>query len=227
METGALVLGGIFAGAIALMVLNARHRGAVERRLLAQGFERCDEQLPVLRQALLDVAGGLGPAPRRDYRIGRCFRKAAGWGMVYRFAVSDETHADQPDGRGVGASFDAYLLDLPDAERLSAAPACVYFAPGNSRAFRMLIEKLVKLSPMGAPLEIRTDTPWTRSFVAAFGENPGKLDDSVPPGTQERLSQAAGAGFFAAHFGRGRLALFALPGRKDVETHWNFVAGWL
>ena len=224
MDTGVWVLAGIFAFAAILIVAGVRRRSAVRKRLLAQGFEACDDQAPALLQAWSEVAGGLGPAERRKFQVRSCFRKPAGWGMVHRFAVSDVTNADSRNN-AMGGRYDAYLIDLRDPESVFHAPASIFLSGSGSKLFRRVLEKLVSLGALGVRLEI-PKRPGCERFFAAFGASPGKLDDALPAATQERLARAADLGFFAAHLGAGKLGLAALPDQKDVDRLWNYVSEW-
>jgi hypothetical protein len=143
--------------------------------------------------------------------------------MAYRFTVTDLTNAD-PERAPLGGRFEAYLLDLHDAERVTRRPISLFFAPKGPGVFRALVQKLITADPHGVTLEL----PHSPTFVlAAFGAEAGTLDDALPAATQDRLLRAAGHGFFGAHFGGGKVALLALPDQQDVLRQWHYVVEWM
>lgn len=226
MEPGILALGAIFGAAALLLWLSVARGRAVAKRLLEAGFVACDEEAPALLRALGAVAGGHPPAARRVYRLGRCWKRPGGWGMLYRIGVSDETNADSTSERQVlGARIDVYLLDVRDPERLSRGPVSVYLAPSAPGPLQRLLAGLVKSDPRGVPLELG-GSPHARAFLAAFSDRPGKLDELLPQDTQERLAKAVDQGFFAAHFAAGKLALEVQHDRPDVDRQLAYLAEW-
>jgi hypothetical protein len=224
-EPGWLAFGAIWVVAAVLLWLSFARRRAVAARLRAAGFAPCDEEAPVLARILAEVAGGHPPAPRRSYEVGRCFKRPAGWGVLYHCGVEDRTNFRERDEGSVPARFDVFLLDLPDAERVARAPLSVVLAPGSSRVMNAILEKLVRLDPRGVPLELPSG-PRAGVVLAAFSDAPGKLDERLPAATQERLARAVAAGFFAAHFGAGKLALEGAPDWRDTDRQLAYVSEW-
>jgi hypothetical protein len=226
MEPGVLAAIGICALAAFLIWLSFARTRAIDRRLVAAGFAPCDEEAHALLRALEAVAGGHLPTARRSYQIGRCFKRAAGWGMLHRFGAVDRTHADQDrDHAPMGGRIDVYLLDLPEPARHAHGALSVFLAPRAPRPLQALLAGLVKSDPHGAPLELPAG-PHAKAFLAAFAAAPGKLDALLPRATQERLARAAELGFFAAHFGAGKLALVVLPDRPNLGPQLAYVAEW-
>lgn len=226
MEPGVLAAIGIGALCALLIGRSLARTRAIDRRLAAAGFTPCDDQAPALLRAFGAVAGGHPPAAPRSHRIGRCFVRAAGWGELHRFAAVDQTHADRDrDASPMGGRSDVYLLDLPDPERHAGGPVSVFLAPRAPRPLQALLAGLVKSDPLGVPLEL-PDGPHARAFLAAFAAAPGKLDALLPRATQERLARAAELGFFAAHFGAGKLALVVLPDWPNLDQQLAYVAEW-
>jgi hypothetical protein len=224
LSPGVLALAAIF-GAAALLIARQAFRGrAIRRRLLESGFVPCDQEAPSIREALARVDPGFAPGAPRTYEVGRCFKRAGGRGVLYRFAAVDRTSAQSSDRNLTGARTDIYLLDLPDAERVAHGPVSVFLAPGPSAPLRALLAGLVKLDPHGVPLEL--SEPQTRRFLAAFSDRPGRLDDRLPAATQERLSRGVEAGFLCAHFGAGKLGLVAMPERTEIDRELAYVAEW-
>lgn len=226
MDPGWVAFIGIWVVAAFLLWRSFARGRETGRRLLAAGFARCDEEAPALLRILGEVAGGHPPAPRRSYEIGRCFKRAAGWGVLYRCAVVDRTNVEgDRDSEATGGRFDLFLLDLPDADRVARAPLSVVLAPGSSRMLNGLLGRLVKLDPHGVPLELPSG-PRAGVFLAAFSDAPGKLDERLPEATQERLARAFEAGFFSAHFGAGKLALEGFPDWRGIDRQLAYLAEW-
>ncbi|HSD26221.1 MAG TPA: hypothetical protein VLL75_02905 [Vicinamibacteria bacterium] len=227
MDPGIVALGAIFALAGALLAWSVARGRAIARRLLEAGFVACDDDAPVLLRALSELAGGHPPAVRRVYEVGRCFKRAAGWGMLYRFGVTDKTHADTDgihESAPTGGRVDVYLLDLRDPERVARGPVSVYLAPSAPGPLQRLLAGLVKSDPHGVPLEL--DGPHAGAFLAAFSDRPGKLGDLLPAETQQRLAKGVDQGFHAAHFGAGKLALEVQHDRPDVDRQLAYLAEW-
>lgn len=228
MDVGMLAFAAIFGAAALLLGWSFARSRAVAKRLLAAGFVACDDEAPLLLRMLGEVAGGHPPAARRAYRVGRCFKRPGGWGMLYRLGVVDETNVDtgaDSETQNLGGRFDVYLLDLPDPERIHRGPVSVYLAPSAPGVLQRLLAALVKSDPIGVPLELG-ETPAARAFLAAFADRPGKLDERLPAATQERLAKAVDQGWFAAHFGAGKLALVVQPDRPDLDRQLAYVAEW-
>jgi hypothetical protein len=224
MDTGVVVLGGVFALAVLVMVWNASRRRALRQQLEREGFVPCEEETDRIRQAFAAVAGGHGATPRR-YEVAHCYKKPGGRGMAYRFAVADVTNADA-ERAPLGGRFEAYLIDLHDADRVARRPISLFFAPQGPGVLRTLLQKLVTADPHGVALEVPR-SPSTASVLAAFGAQAGTLDDALPAATRDRLLRAAEHGFFGAHFGGGKAALLALPDRQDVQRQWHYVVEWM
>lgn len=228
MAPGFLAFAAIFAAAAVLLGWSVARARASARAILGAGFVACDEEAPALLRALSDVAGGHVPAARRKYQIGRCFKRPGGFGTVYRIGVVDLTNAESnshSDPVAMGARFDVYLIDLPDAERVSHGSVSVFLAPSAPGPLQRVLAGLVKSDPHGVPLEIE-DPLRAKWFLAAFSDRPGKLDQRLPVETQERLSKGAALYFIAAHFGAGKLALFGQRDRSDIDRQLAYIAEW-
>jgi len=228
MDPGILALGAIFAAAALLLWRSVARGRAVAKRLLEAGFVACDDEAPALLRALGEVAGGHPPAARRVYRLGRCWKRPAGWGMLYRIGVVDETHTGSTtdsERQALGGRTDVYLLDLRDPERVARGPVSVFLAPSAPGPLQRLLAGLVQSDPRGVPLELDA-SPHARAFLAAFSDRPGKLDERLPQETQERLAKAVDQGFFAAHFAAGKLALEVQHDRPDVDRQLAYLAEW-
>ncbi len=222
--TGIWVLLGVFALGGAFALWNARLRGAVARRLEASGFEPCDAEPAALARAWQALVAATGR--RRDVKVGRCHRRAAGWGMLYHVDLLDVTHQDDSRERvTVGAAFSAYLLDVRDPDTLHRAPVTLLCVPGRSKLLNALLRRVCELEPPGASLEIG-DHPWVAELLGAYGAAPGKLDEVVPPGVQQRLARAGAHGFFRVCLAEGKLAFAVLPGRRDVDRELAYLAEW-
>jgi hypothetical protein len=90
METGVVAPTGVFALAALLLGWRTARGRATARRLIDAGFTACDEEAKALAVQVAEVMGGHPPAPRRTYRVGRCFKRAGGWGRVYQLARAAE-----------------------------------------------------------------------------------------------------------------------------------------
>jgi hypothetical protein len=226
-DPGLVAFVGIFALAGTLLAWSVARGRAIARRLTEAGFVACDDEAPALLRALTELAGGHPPAVARVYEVGRCVKRPAGWGMLYRLAVADKTHADDGGGdrQSLGARFDVYLLDLRDPERVARGPVSVYLAPSAPGPLQRLLAGLVKSDPIGVPLEL-AGSPHAKAFLAAFSDRPGKLDERLPAQTQERLARVVDQGFFSAHFGAGKLALFVQHDRADLDRQLAYLAEW-
>jgi hypothetical protein len=226
MDPGILALGAVFALAAALLAFGVARGRAIARRLREAGFVGCDDEAPALLRALSEVAGGHPPAPPRVYEIGRCFKRPAGWGMLYRLGVVDKTNAERQgdDSAPTGGRVDVYLLDLPDAARLAHGPVSVFLAPSAPGPLQRLLAGLVKSDPRGVSLEL--DGPYAGAFLAAFSDRPGKLGDLLPAETQQKLAKLVDQGFHAAHFAAGKLALEVQHDRPDVDRQLGFLEEW-
>jgi hypothetical protein len=227
MDPGVLALGAIFGLAAALLAWSVARGRAIARRLLEAGFVACDDEAPALMRALSELAGGHPPAPRRVYEIGRCFKRPAGWGMLYRLGVVDRTNAESHGSRDsapTGGRVDVYLFEVRDPGRLARGPVSVFLAPSAPGPLQRLLAGLVKSDPRGVLLEL--DGPHAGSFLAAFSDRPGKLGDLLPAETQERLAKLVDQGFHAAHFAAGKLALEVQHDRPDVDRQLAYLAEW-
>lgn len=226
MDTGVLVLAGVFAAAVLLMVLNGRHRRGVERELLRGGFVACEEEARALEDVFTTLAGGHGDAPRRRYVVARCFRRPTGRSTVYRFRVLDQTHADDhPDRNTVGASFDAFLLDLPNGGEITRGPVSLMLLPTGPSVLRGVMAQIAAASPLGAPL-ILPNGSRPIAILAAWGETSRPLDEVVPQATQDRLARGADTGVLFAHFHGARAAFTVNPHRRLLERQWSWIAEW-
>jgi hypothetical protein len=222
--TGFLVLFGVFASAGVFAIWNARLRSSARRRLAALGFEPCPGEEPALAAAWRELAAARG-APR-DVHISGCTRRAAGWGMIHHFEVTDATPDDGARDRAhVPASWNAYLLDLRDPAAIHGAPLALYLLSGGSGWLRQLLRSLIALDAPGVELELGPH-PWCSAIVAAFGAAPGKLDGLLPPAAQEKLARAAEHGFFCVKLANGKAAFELLGGRRDVEREWAYLSQW-
>src|SRR5262245_39859209 len=120
MDPGAIVFAGIFVLAAFLLWRSVARGRASAARLREAGFAPCDDEAPALARVLAEVTSGPPPAPRRSYQMGRCHKRAAGWGMLYHCAVVDRTNVGQrQDDDAIGGRFDLFLLDLPDPEQVA------------------------------------------------------------------------------------------------------------
>jgi hypothetical protein len=223
MDTGVLALIGVFVAAALLVVWNARVRRRHLRQLETAGFVPARDPARTL-EAFTGVARGHGAAARRVYELVTCYERPAGSGALSFLSVVDKTNADADRG-AMGGAFDAYVVGLRDAERVVTRPASVYLLPKGHALARKLIEKLLAADAIGTQLEIGQG-PLHAPFLAAFGDGPGSLDEFLPARTQERLVNAARAGFFAVHFGRRHAAFVAMPASRDVAAQLAHVGEW-
>ncbi len=224
MSTGGWVLLGIFIVAGLFAAWNATLRGSVRRRLEALGFVPCDGEAGGLTELWHALTGSTGA--RRNVRLSSCLGRASGSGRLHHVDVLDLTHRDDREDRAnVGASWSAYLFDLRDAKSLHAASVVLYVAQGSG-LMRNWLRRLIEIDPPGAALEVGAH-PWASRFVGAYGAKPGRLDELVPPTVQERLARAADHGFFVIHLALGKAAFSVLPGRRDVDREWAYLAEWV
>jgi hypothetical protein len=224
MDWGYFVLGGIFVGAALLMVFNHRHRRSVEQELIRRGLQPCEDEAPALQKAFTGLASGHGGVAPGRYTVSRCFKRATGRGMVYRFSVLDESHVDDgPDRNSVGAAYDAYLLRLPNGDQLTRGPVSLALCPSGPSAFRAVMAKLAAANPLGAPLAVPDDS----RILAAWGETSRPLDELVPRAMQERLVRSADVGVLSAHFQGGQAAFTVNPQRRWVEPQLNWIVEWM
>jgi hypothetical protein len=224
MEPGVLALIGIFALAAVFAWWNHRRSRAIESRLLALGFERCEGESQRLLRAWCDLA--LVPPDEDDeIAVGRCLRRPAGFGMLYRFQVSAGRRDSGRDEPSVPATFPAYLLDLRDPEKQVHRPTILFVLPPGPSVLQALLRRTLEISPPGRRLEMGPH-PFLRSVLTAYGASEGKLDDHLPLGTQEKVARAAEHGFFEIRLGRGRAAFSVLPNHVDVDAELRHLAEW-
>lgn len=225
MDTGVLALVAIFALAAACALWNALHRRGIERRLLALGFEPCPADAPQIERAWQALARVHGAHVDHEIAISRCLRRAAGWGLIHRFEVSEKALGHETDEPRVGARFPAYLLDLRDPGSIARGPVTLYLLPAGNRLARALIEKTIELDPPGRKLELGRH-PGAASILAAYGSTEGKLDDLVPAAAQERLARAAAHGFLSVHLADGKAGFEVLSSHRDVDAELAYLAEW-
>lgn len=225
MSTGALAFIGIFALAAFCALWNLRHRRGVERRLLALGFERCDADAPALERAWQALARAHGAHAEHEICVGRCLRRAAGWGLLHRFDVTERTPGPERGEPSVGAHFPAYLLDLREPDGVARAPVTLYLLSSGNRLARALIEKTIELAPPGQKLEL-TRHPGSESILSAYGSKSGKLDDVMPAAVQQRLARAAAQGFLSVHLAAGKAGFAVNPGHRDIDAQLAYLTEW-
>jgi hypothetical protein len=219
MSTGALVFVGVFVLAALAAASRVVHRRGLERRLQAAGFEACPADAPALARAWRGF-GGSG-----EVGVSRCLRRAAGWGLLHRFEVSEGPEQGPHDEPVPGAHFPAYLLDVRDFDAVARGPVTLYLLPGGSSLARALIEKTIALAPPGAALELARH-PGTEAILCAYGDRPGKLDERMPAAAQQRLARAAAAGFMRVQLADGKAGFAVLPGHRDVDAELAYLAEW-
>lgn len=226
-EVGWALLIGIFALAGVLLAAKILARRAGEERLRALGFEPCDAEAPGLLEAYTRLAGGHGAGETSRFQLARCFKRPAGRGFVYRFTAADLSvpQAHDPDRSAVAPTSDVYLLDLGARASAVLQPCSVFLATIKSRFFKGLLAQMFEARPPGQKLALPADSE--APFLAAFGAASGSLDEHLGKPLLELTARAAEAGFFAAHFGAGKVALEAPDGVRAVDEHWNAVADWL
>lgn len=225
MELGALAFVGIFALAGACAVWNWSRRRAISARVSAAGFEPCEQDAESLRSAWLALAHA-GSDGETEIHVSSCHRRAAGFGLLHRFQVVERPREGATsDEARVGTRFDAYVLDLRDAETIARSPVTLYLLPEGNAIARRLIESTLALAAPGVKLEL-TPRPTTRAILAAYGAAAGKLDEHVTHGTQERIARAAAHGFLAVHLGAGKAGFAVLPGHRDVDRELAYLAEW-
>jgi hypothetical protein len=225
MSTGLFVLIGIFVMAAGFALWNARLRRGVEQRLRALGFEPCAADAPMLERAWRAFEGDPERAPEREIRVGRCLRRAAGWGLLHHFQVSERVLGPELGEPSAPSLLPAYLLDLREPDAVARAPVTLYLLPPGNRLARALIEKTIGLAAPGRKLEL-AGHPATESILAAYGPAPGKLDDVMPAGVQQRLARAAAHGFLCVHLGGGKAGFAVLPNHRDVDAQLAYLAEW-
>jgi hypothetical protein len=223
MEPGVLALLGVFAIAAVCALWKFSHGRSIERRLAAQGFEPCDAEAPSLEGAWRNVAGCEAST---ELRLVHCRRRAGTRRALYHFTVRE-----RPEQTGThetaspGASYPAYLLEVPNPKSVSRGAVTVHVLPPGSAIMRKLLAGVIGLSQSRPRLEIGTH-PWSTSIVAAHGSAPGKLDDLVPTAVQEKLARAAANGFFIIHLADGKAAFAALSNHRDVDRQLSYLAEW-
>jgi hypothetical protein len=222
-----LVAGIVAAGAIFVAWNHWLQRG-IGRRLAALGFVPCDDEAPALMAAWRDLASAAGCA--RRIQVARCLRRGSGRGSVRHFAVADVTRAEHgqgdPDRSSLGSRYDAYLVELPQAERAARGPVWVYLSSSGSSLLRGLLQRVIAIDPPGAALEVGS-APWASCILGAYGAAPGKLDDALPPDLQQRIARAAEHGFFLVLIAEGKAGFGVLPGQRNVDAQWRYVSEWL
>lgn len=219
MSTGLLVVIGVFALAVLSAGSRVLHRRGLERRLRAAGFEPCDSDAPTLAHAWRSF-GGAG-----EVHVGRCLRRAAGFGLLHRFEVNEGPKERPHDEPAPGARFPAYLLDVRGFDALARGPVTLHLLPPGNALARALIERTIALSPPGVPLELARH-PGTESILCAHGDGPGKLDDRMAAAVQQRLARAAAAGFMRVQLAAGKAGFAVLPGHRDVDAELAYLAEW-
>jgi len=225
MSTGVWALIGIFAIAGLLIAWNATLRRSVRSRLEALGFIPCDGEAGALTAAWQALVASTGA--RRKMCLSSCLERASGCGPLHHVDVQDLTHRDdQRDRVNVGASWSAYLFDLREPQSIHSGSVVLYVTKCGSPALRALLRRVIEIHPPGAALEVGAH-PWTNRIVAAFGASPGTLDELVPPAVQERLARSADHGFFLVHLASGKAAFSVLPGRRNVNREWAYLAEWV
>jgi hypothetical protein len=182
MSIGALAFVGIFALAAVCAAWNVLHRRGVEQRLRALGFEPCEADAPVLECTWRTLAQA--DDADHEIRVSRCLRRAAGWGLLHHFQVSERALGPEGGEPRAPALSPAYLLDLREPESVARAPVTLYLLPPGNRLARALIEKTIGLAAPGQKLELARH-PGTESLLAAYGPTPGKLDDVMPAAAQQ------------------------------------------
>jgi hypothetical protein len=203
-----------------------RSKGRTRTQLLGLGFEPCDDaEAPALEQLLVDVVGGRGGAAKRRFKMGQCFKKPSGWGFAYLVSALDLTRTQGGRRDSTGGHIEAFIANLPDPERVAQGPISVFFGPASSKMLRKLLAGVLAEDPFGIPLELPSepDAPW----IAAFGENAGKLTDVLHQEARERLTRGAELGFFAAHLADGKAVFVTPPNAGDPVARWMWVEGWL
>jgi hypothetical protein len=224
MNPGVLALVAVFALAVVCALWNVSHRRSIERRLAAQGFEPCDADAPQLEAAWRSVTGLNGS---HELRLVRCLRRAQGGGMLHHFTVRERPEESTDTERAnPGASYPAYMFDLPDPERVSRGPVTLHVLPSGSQVLRTMLAGTISLSASRPRLDVGSHL-WSASIVTAHGGTGGRLDDLVPAAVQEKLARAAAHGFLILHIGSGKAAFAALPNHRDVDLQLGYLSEWL
>jgi len=222
MSTGALAFVGIFALAAVCALWNWKHRREIERRLAALGFEPCDADEPAVRQGWLAVQGG---DRGHEIQVGACLRRAAGWGLLHRFRVTERATGPDHGEPRADAHFDAYLLDLREPDSVAHAAVTLYLLPPGNALARALVRKTIELCPPGQRLEL-TPHPGAEAILAAYGASGGKLDDVMPAAIQQRFARASAHGFLSVHLAAGKAGFAVLPSHRDVAAELAYLAEW-
>jgi hypothetical protein len=224
MDPGLLALLGIFGLAAACAAWSWQIRRAADRRLAAAGFEPCEADAPALEAAWRALARCDAD---QELRVHGCRRRAAGWGMLYRFTLRERpAHARTADDTpSPGASYPAYVLDVRDPDALCRGQVTLHVLPPGSKLLRKLLAGIIDLATPQPRLEVGAH-PWSASIVAAFGDAAGKLDERMPAAVQEKLARAPAHGFFIVHLGGGKAAFAVLPNHRDVDRELAYLAEW-
>lgn len=226
-EVGWAIPIGVFVLAGALLAAKVRARRAAEERLRELGFESCEDEAPRLLELFTRLAGGHLPGQARRFQVGRCFKRPAGTGFVYRFTAADlSVQAPRTDDQAAVAPVsDVYLLDLGARAKAVLRPCSLFLSNLGGGLFHGMLAKLVATQPLGQRLELPSER--AASFLAAFGAARGKLEEHLGAPLVELAERASATGFFAAHFGNGQAALLAPQGMRDVDAQWNTLADWV
>jgi hypothetical protein len=223
MDTGVLVLAGVFALAAIFAVWNLAHRRSIERQLEARGFASCEGEAPAVEQGWRTITGAGAPD---EITILRCRQRSTSRGTIYHFIVRvRSSRGGSDDTDGPGASHPAYLFDLRDPSAAGRSGVTLHILPPTSARVRKLIAGMAGRTDPRPQLEIGPHA-WSPAIVAAFGDAAGRLDDVLPMATQEKLAKASAHGFFTVHLRGGHAALVANPAHRDVEAQLRFVNDW-
>ena len=201
-----------------------RRRSAVERRLAALGFKRCDSDGPALERAWRTVTRC---NPSRELHVADCRGRIAGLGMMHHFTVLEQPQR-LPDGEPgrPGRAYPAYLLDLRNAASLCRGALTLHVAPPTAKITGKAAAGGIDFDDARPSLDVGTH-PWSASIVAAHSEKGGRLDDLMPTAIQEKLVQAAAHGFCTIHVGNGKAAFATRSNHEDVEEQMAYLAEWL
>ena len=224
-ELGFAVLIGVFVLAGVLIVAKARAARASEERLRGLGFEPCEGEAKRLLDAFAELAGGHVPGATRRFDVARCYKKPVGSGWVYRFAVADLSARAEDDRAPAAPVSDAYLFDLGKSARAVLRPCSLFLSGLGGGFFQAMLAKVLAAQPLGQKLELSPER--SGAVLAAFGSQPGRLDEHLSLEVQERVASAPRAGFFAAHFGLGKAAFLTPQGMRDVDAQWNYILDWV
>lgn len=224
-ELGLAILIGVFALAGFLLYRKHRVRRAGEERLRVLGFEPCEDEAPRLLAVFRELAGGHGDGAEKLFQVARCFRKRAGTGFVYRFNAADVSTRTGDDDLPVPHVSEVYLLDLGARAKSLLRPCSLYLTSVGGGLLRSFLANLLDTHTLGKRLDIPPERD--TSFLAAFGAGRGKLEDYMGPSLQELAASTAHQGFFAVHLGKGKAALLAPQGMRDVDAEWSTVSHWV